>query len=340
MHWSFQANQSQHTLVNHARSRWLPPFAENSAAPRADEPMSPTTRGSLLAASALAFVGSLVAAADLVEGYPLSTGQAFRYGAAGLVLLAVARGRLPRLDAREALGLAGVAATGLVLFNLFVIEGVRETDPATVGVIVGCVPVVLAIAGPLLDKRPLSGRVIVAAVVVAAGAAGVQWAGGGITAAGLMLALGALGCEAAFSLLAVPHLKRLGPLAVSTYACLFAVPMLALWSLLAEGATVPVPDAGQAAALAYLALGVTVLGFLAWYSAVGLLGVERAGLFSGVLPVSALVFSAALGVAEITPERLGAVAVVALGITVGVRGGARPLARPYGKRLRAASSGG
>jgi drug/metabolite transporter (DMT)-like permease len=220
-----------------------------------------------------------------------------------------------------------------------VIEGVRETDPATVGVIVGCVPILLAFAGPLLERRPLSGRVIVAAVVVAAGAAGVQWAGGGITAAGLMLALGALGCEAAFSLLAVPHLKRLGPLAVSTYACLFAVPMLAAWSLLAEGPSLPVPDAGQAAALAYLALGVTTLGFVAWYSAVGLLGVERAGLFSGVLPVSALVFSAVLGVAEITPERLAAVVVVALGVTLGVRGGGPPLREPSSAQLRPASSG-
>jgi drug/metabolite transporter (DMT)-like permease len=226
-----------------------------------------------------------------------------------------------------------------VLFNLFVIEGVRETDPATIGVIVGCVPVVLALAGPLLERRPVSGRLVLAAVVVAGGAAGVQWAGGGIGAAGLMLALGALGCEAAFSLLAVPHLRRLGPLAVSTYACLFAVPMLAVWSLVAEGPSLPLPDAGQAAALAYLALGVTTLGFVAWYSAVATLGVERAGLFSGVLPVSALVFSAALGVAEITPERLAAVAVVAAGITLGVRRAGAPLGDPSTARLRTASSG-
>jgi drug/metabolite transporter (DMT)-like permease len=301
--------------------------------------MSSALKGSLLAAGALALVGSLVAAADLVEGYPLAAGQALRYAAAGLVLLLVARGRLPRLDLREALGLLALAATGLVLFNLFVIEGVRETDPATVGVIVGCVPVVLAFAGPLLERRPLSGRVIVAAVVVAAGAAGVQWAGGGITQQGLLLALGALGCEAAFSLLAVPHLKKLGPLAVSTYACLLAVPMLAAWSLVAEGPHVPIPDAGQTAALAYMALGVTVFGFLAWYSAVNLLGVERAGLFSGVLPVSALVFSAALGVAEITSGRLLAVAVVALGVSFGVRGGTRAVEETSTSRLRPFASG-
>jgi drug/metabolite transporter (DMT)-like permease len=296
--WSFPSNQWEHTLVRVA--------------------ISPTLRGSLLAATALALVGSLVAAADLVEGYPFATGQALRYAAAGLALLAIARGRLPRLTPRELLGLFALSATGLVLFNLFVIDGVRETDPATVGVIIGCVPVVLAFAGPLLERRPVSGRVAISAAVVAAGAAGVQWTGGAISATGLLLALGALGCEAAFSLLAVPHLARLGPLALSTYACLFAVPLLVVWSLIAEGPSLPLPDAEQAGALAYMALGVTVFGFLSWYSAVGLLGVDRAGLFCGVLPISALLVSALLGVAEITPGRLLAVAVVAGGVTLGV----------------------
>ena len=279
-------------------------------------------RGALSAVCALALVGSLVAASDVVESYPLAAGQALRYVLAGMVLVLLARGRLPRLSPREALGLAALAATGLVLFNLFVIEGVRETDPATVGVIVGCVPVVLAVAGPLLAGRAVSPRVVVAAVVVAVGAAGVQWTDGGISLAGLLFALGALACEACFSLLAAPHLDRLGPLAVSAYACLFAVPMLAAWSLIAEGPSLPMPSGDQAAAIAYLALIVTVGGFLCWYTAVVLLGVERAGLFSGVLPVSALVCSAALGVASVTPGRLAAVAVVAAGITFGMRAGA------------------
>jgi drug/metabolite transporter (DMT)-like permease len=281
--------------------------------------MSDRLRGSLLAATALALVGSLVAASDLVEAYPFATGQTLRYALAAGVLLCLARGRLPRLRPPEALGMAALSATGLVLFNLFVIEGVRETDPATVGVIVGCVPVVLAVAGPLLEGRAVSARVVAAAVVVAVGAAGVQWADGGITTLGLALALGALACEAGFSLLAAPHLARLGPLAVSAYACLFAVPMLAAWSLVAEGPAIPLPSPAEAAALGYLAACVTAGGFVCWYTGVRLLGVERAGLFSGVLPVSALACSAALGVAEITPQRLAAVAVVAGGITVGMR---------------------
>lgn len=285
--------------------------------------MSRTLRGSLLATLALALVGSLVAASDTVESYPLAEGQFLRYLLAALILSALARGRLPRLSARETVGLAALAATGLVLFNFLVIEGVRETDPATVGVIIGCVPVVLAVASPLLERRPLSGRVLLAGVVVSIGAAGVQWADGGITKLGLGLALGALACEAAFSLLAAPHLERLGPLAVSAYACLFALPLLALWGVLAGGPELPAPSAGELAAIVYLGAGVTTAGFVSWYTAVRILGVERAGLFSGVLPVSALVCSAALGVAEVTPGRLAGVAVVVAGITLGVCAGRR-----------------
>jgi len=285
----------------------------------------------MLAATAFALVGSLVAASDSVESYPLAEGQLLRYLLAAGVLLAVARGRLPRLSAREALSLTLLAATGLVLFNVFVIEGVRETDPATIGVIVGCVPVVLAFAGPLLARRPLSRRIVAAAAAVAIGAAGVQWTDGGITRVGLMLALGALCCEAAFSLLAAPHLARLGPLAVSAYACLLAPPILIVWSLAAGGPDFPVPRAAAVAALVYLGAAVTTGGFLAWYSAVGILGVERAGLFSGVLPVSALACSATIGAAEVTPGRLVAVTVVAAGITLGVRAATpRPAAAAAG----------
>jgi drug/metabolite transporter (DMT)-like permease len=294
--------------------------------------VSATLRGSLAATTALALVGSLVAASDVVEGYPLAAGQALRYLLAAAVLVLLARGRLPRLRPCEALGLATLAATGLVLFNLCVIEGVRETDPATVGVIVGCVPVVLAVAGPLLAGRTVSAPVLAAAVVVAAGAAGMQYTDGGVTLAGVLLAIGALACEACFSLLAAPHLERLGPLAVSAYACAFAVPMLAALSLIADGPSLSVPSPQEGATIAYLGVAVTTLGFVAWYTAVGLLGVERAGLFSGVLPISALACSAALGVAELTPQRVAAVAVVAAGITLGIRAGA---ARPEPAPVRA-----
>jgi drug/metabolite transporter (DMT)-like permease len=200
-------------------------------------------------------------------------------------------------------------------------------DPGGVGVVVGTVPVLLAVAGPLQERRPIEARVLLAAIVVAAGAALVQGAGGHTTPAGLAAALGALACEAAFSLLAAPLLPRLGPVGVSTWAVALAAPQFLLVAALTESPEQPGAD--EALGLAWLAVVVTAGGFVLWYTAVTTLGVARAGLFSGVLPVSALVCSAVLGGSQLTLTRLLGVLVVAAGISLGVLR-AQPTAQPAG----------
>jgi drug/metabolite transporter (DMT)-like permease len=134
------------------------------------------------------------------------------------------------------------------------------------------------------------------------------------------------------SLIAVPLLKRLGPVAVSAYSCLISVPMLASWMVVADGASLPAPTLGQLAALAYLGSIVTVGGFVLWYAAIGLLGAERAGLFSGVLPISALGCASIIGAGEVTLAQLGAIGVVLVGITVGMRVAPTPDGAPSDDR--------
>jgi drug/metabolite transporter (DMT)-like permease len=176
--------------------------------------------GALLATSALTLVGTSFVAADALERFPVLGGQGVRYALGALALLAVARGRVPRVDAGQLARLALLAATGLAAFNVLVLLAVRETDPGSVGVVVGCVPIVLALAGPLAEGRAPDPRVVLAAATVALGAAVVQGAGGGMGLGALLLCLGALACEAAFSLLAAPLLPALGPLGVSLWAAL------------------------------------------------------------------------------------------------------------------------
>ena len=282
-------------------------------------------RGALAATGALGAVGSSFAVLDVLGDYPASGGQALRYAAGALLLAAIAGRRLVRPTRRQLVRLALLAATGLAAFNLLVLAAERSMDPGGVGVVVGAVPVLLAIAGPLQERRPIDARVLLAAIVVAAGAAVVQGAGGHTTAPGLAAALGALACEAAFSLLAAPLLPRLGALGVSTWAAALAAPQLLVVSALTEHPTLP--TAHEALGLAWLALAVTAGGFVLWYTAVATLGVGRAGLFSGVLPVSALLCSAALGGSAITASRLAGVLAVAAGISFGVRR-SQPTAQP------------
>jgi drug/metabolite transporter (DMT)-like permease len=276
--------------------------------------------GSLEATAAMVAVGSSVAAATALVTYPIAGGQALRYGLAGALLVAVAWGRLPRLTRRQAARLLALAASGLAGFNAFLIAAVREADAGSVGVIVGCVPVALALAGPLLEGRAVRPGVVAAAIVVSAGAAAVQGAGGSMSLAGLLLSLGALACEAAFSLLAVPLIASLGARSVSAYACLFAVPLLFAVGLGLDGRdALPLPSLEETGALAYMAVVVTALAFVLWYSGVERLGVERAGLFAGIVPISALLSATALGASSLTLIRLLGAAAVGLGVTVGVR---------------------
>lgn len=280
---------------------------------------SPSVVGSAAAAAAMVLLGSSVASASALVDYPVAGGQALRYGVAGVLLLALVRGRLPRLTPREALRVLAVAAVGLAGFNAFLIAAVRETDAASVGAIVACVPVALALLGPLLEYRPLSGRVIGAAALVAVGAGVVQWSGTRLSLLALALALGALACEAAFSLVAVPLVASVGPAAVSTYACLFATPLLLLAAVALDGSgALPLPTGEEAAALVYLAVVVTATGFALWYASIERLGVDRAGLFAGVMPVSALLTAAAIGASELTSVRLLGTLVVGAGVTAGV----------------------
>lgn len=248
--------------------------------------------------------------------FPFALGQGLRYGLAFLVLLALARGRLLRPTRRELAQLAGVAAFGMVLFNLAVILAVRHAAPSSVGVIVGCSPVVLAIAGPLLQGSSPRGVLLPAAVCVAIGA-GITEGLGTVSAAAVVLALAALACECLFSLLAAPVLQRVPPLQVSAWACglgaLLCVPLAAV------GPAPRLPDAHELAALAFLAGPVTVGAFLGFYRAIAGLGVARAGLLIGLMPVSALLAGLLLGREALTLAPVLGATLVAAGVTLGAR---------------------
>jgi drug/metabolite transporter (DMT)-like permease len=286
--------------------------------------MTSLLRGSVGAAAAMFLVGTLAAGSSVINHYPLYGGQVLRYTLSAAILFAVlrARGLRPvRLTPRQALLLLSLAATGLVLFNVCVINATRNASPTLVGTIVGTVPVVLALVGPLLARSRPSLRVLAAATVVVAGATVTSGLGSG-SLAGLLYSVGALACEACFSLLAIPLLPTLGPVRVSAYTQALAVPVLLAVGLAADGAgLLRMPTAAEAAALLYLATVVSAGAFLLWYDALPRLGADRAGLFAGLVPVGAIATSVLLGLGAPTATELGGAALVIAGLLVGLTPG-------------------
>jgi drug/metabolite transporter (DMT)-like permease len=306
--WTFYGDQSTHRVLR----------------------MSSLLRGSVGAASAMFVVGTLAAVSSVINHYPLYGGQAVRYAMAAAILFAVARAKglgLVRLTLRETLLLLSLAATGLVLFNVCVIQATRHASPTLVGTTVGAVPVVLALVAPLLARARPSGRVLAAAAVVVAGATITTGLGSG-NLTGLLYAVGALACEACFSLLAIPLLPRLGPIRVSAYTQAAAIPLLLIVAVIADGGGIlRTPSAAEAAALLYLGTVVSAGAFFLWYDALPRLGADRAGLFAGMVPVGAVVTTFLLGLGAPTVTELGGAVLVIAGLTVGLVPG-RPRRRP------------
>jgi drug/metabolite transporter (DMT)-like permease len=294
--------------------------------------------GPVGAATAMFLVGTLAAGSSVINDYPLYGGQVLRYALSATILFAVARANglgLVRLTPRQALLLLSLAATGLVLFNVCVIQATRHASPALVGTVVGTVPVVLALVGPLLVRSRPSWRVLVAAAVVVVGATVTSGLGSG-SLTGLLYAVGALACEACFSLLAIPLLPRLGPVRVSAYTQAIAVPVLLIVGVVTDSSgLLRMPTAPEAAALLYLATVVSAGAFLLWYDALPRLGADRAGLFAGLVPVGAIVTTVLLGLATPTATELGGAALVIAGLAVGLTS-SRP--RPPATTRAAAAS--
>ncbi|OIK03703.1 DMT family transporter [Streptomyces monashensis] len=270
----------------------------------------------------MALVGSSVTVSHTLVGAPLFTTQAVRYAAATVILLVIARltgARLLRPRGREWLWLAGIAVTGLVLFNVAVVRGVAHAEPAVIAVAVACVPVVLGVAGPFLERRRPSRQVLWAAPVVMAGAVLVEGTGR-TDAVGVAWAMLALGCEAAFTLFAVPVLRRHSPWGVSVHAIWLAAVMLAALGAMREGPSALGELTGlQWAAVGYLALLVTAVAFVLWYSTVRAAGSGRAGLLTGIAPLAAAAVGTVTGSGTPSPSVWLGIAVLILGLIGGLR---------------------
>jgi len=274
--------------------------------------------------AAMICVGGSVAVSSVLAGAPVYTAEAVRYGVACLLLVALARitgRRLIRPRGAEWLWLSGIGVTGLVVFNLALVEGSRHAEPAVLGVAVACVPAVLALVGPLLEGARPRTAAVAAALVVTCGAGLVQGLGR-TDAIGVAWAAAVFGCEAAFTLLAIPVLGRHGPWGVSVHATWLATVMFAVLGVVREG-PVAVTKLTRAdwLAVGYLAVAVTAVAFVLWYSSVGRLGASRAGLLTGIAPVAAAVSGVLLGAPAPRPLVWAGIAVVASGLALGFRKG-------------------
>jgi drug/metabolite transporter (DMT)-like permease len=218
--------------------------------------------------------------------------QALRYGIAACVLaLLRVRRSSPPLGRREWARLVAAASTGAVVVNAAVLGAVRAGDPASVGLILGCAPLLVIAAFAAAERRRPSRALLVAGMLVVGGTALSSGTGGFGAAAGA-LSLIALAAEGIFAVVVPPLVPRLGAAALTTRTPAVAASCFAValpWERLV------LPTLHQWLAVLYLALAVSAASFLLWYSALPVLGPPRAALFTALGPPAAVAMTAALG---------------------------------------------
>ena len=263
-----------------------------------------------------------MAVSGVLANAPFYSAEGFRYAIACGLLLVLARvsGRpvlLPR--GAEWLWLGSVALTGLVIFNVALVQGARHAEPAVLGVAVACVPAMLALIGPLIEGSRPRARAVGAALVVTVGAGLVQGLGRA-DAIGIGYAVVVFACEAGFTLLAMPVLRRHSPWSVAVHTTWLAAVAFAGIGLIREGpAAMARLTAEDWLAVGYLAVLVTAVAFVLWWTSVGRLGAARAGLLTGIAPVAAAISGVLLGGPAPKPLVWGGIAILALGLSLGLR---------------------
>lgn len=183
---------------------------------------------------------------------------------------------------------------GIFLFNLFLLGGLQVTSALEAGLISSTLPALVAIAAwVMLAERPTR-RIIAGVVLAMLGVAVVQIGGiqGGasFSVLGNLLVFAAIGCEALYTIFAKRLAVRMAPLNSTFWANLIALVLFTPFGIW-QAATfdfAAVPNLVWGALLFYAASN-SVLAILLWNHGVGRVPAGVAGIFTGFLPVGAIV---------------------------------------------------
>ncbi len=272
----------------------------------------------------MALLGSSVAVIGATSALPVFGLQSARYAIAAVAVVLLARllGRhlvLPR--GRDLVWVVGGALSGLVGFNVAVVIGTAHAEPAVLGAAVACIPVVLAVAGPLTRGTLPSSRLVAGALVVSAGAVAVTgW--GTASALGILMALSLIALEAGFTLLGAPALPRMGAWSYTAATATVAAIVFAGMSLATEGGMehgvlTQLLEPVALGAVLYLGVVATALAFVLWFTGVQRIGAGSAGLAAGVAAPAAALISALFGAPLPTLGTWFGMAVIGAGLAIG-----------------------
>jgi drug/metabolite transporter (DMT)-like permease len=252
---------------------------------------------------AMALVGSSVVAGKLMaESLPvfLAGGLSSAIGASVLLPFQLRReGGVPALAGRDLLVLFLQAFTGIFLFRVLLLWGLLFTSAVEGGVITSTTPAVVGAISFLFLGERLGPRVATGIVLSVLGIAVLNVLGSGAGASrgpapllGNLLVFGAVVSEALFTIFGKAASERVSPLATAVSASVLSLALfLPLGLYQAVGFDFSSVGFAGWASVVHYGVFVTALGYLLWFGGLAKVPASTAGVFTGVLPVSAVVLS-------------------------------------------------
>ncbi|QYR23492.1 DMT family transporter [Paenibacillus sp. sptzw28] len=254
---------------------------------------------------AMTLVGSsLIVGKWVTNAIPVFLASFLRFGIASalLLLLLYLKEGFPKLERNACILLFLQSLTGVVLFNVCVLYGLQMTTVVEGGIITSTSPLVISLLSFLLFKERISIRQWLGVVMAVFGIAAIHLfdsaiadggiSGGGFPWLGNALLMCAVVGESLFTLIGKRLSRQLSPLAITTFVSVWGfVLFMPLAAYEAVTFDFSQPSSSDWLWVVYLAIIVTVVGFMLWYYGVSIVSTGTSAAFTGIIAVSSLMFS-------------------------------------------------
>lgn len=252
---------------------------------------------------AMAIVGSSVVVGKLIIAtFPVFLASELRLLVALIILIPLMikqENGIPSIRKKDLWSLFLQSLTGIFLFNLLILNGLKLTTAVEGGIITSITPAAVGVIAYVLLKERLGKSTLIGIFLAVVGTLALNVLGsflegerGSNPWLGNLLVLGAVFCEAFFIIIAKSVLGRITPLTVSTIisilAALLFLPISTYQAIDFDFSGVTLVEWQY---VAYYGIVVTVLAYILMYQGLSKVPASTAGVLTGVLPISAIVLS-------------------------------------------------
>lgn len=254
-------------------------------------------------AGAMTIVGSTVVVGKMITNqFPIFLSQELSLMIALPILIYLSikmEGGLKVVGRRDMIFLFLQAFTGIYLFRVLLLCGLKYTSASESGIITSTTPVVLAVISFIFLREKVTRNKAVGIIIVLLGILIINIFGGmteiergSNPVLGNLLVFSAVICEALFTIFRKLVSKRITPIVCSTYVVMFGILIFFPFSLYeAKGFEFFKYSIFEYMPIIYYGIFGTVLAYILWFKGVRYVEASTVAVYTGVMPISSVCLS-------------------------------------------------